>query len=110
MQVEFATFDGLVVRAIGAKRGEEDWVTFTARVDADQVGQILSAREPRKRPSPVPRRRTGAEPNAAICCGERAGRGPPTRRRGADPAAEAERINKRVAGWRYKIAGSSTTK
>lgn len=34
--VEFRTFDGLVVRAEGMKRGEDSWMTFSASVDATQ--------------------------------------------------------------------------
>jgi hypothetical protein len=35
--VEFRTFDGLVVRAEGEKRGDASWVGFTASVDAAQA-------------------------------------------------------------------------
>jgi hypothetical protein len=72
--VEFRTFDGLVVRAEGWKVGEDSWLTFTADVDTTQAA-----------PTPATE---GAAPAS-----------PP-----ADPAAEAERINARVGGWRYRVA------
>ncbi len=102
VQVEFATFDGLVVKAIGTSRGEEDWVTFEARVDADQAARFSApaAAQPEAGAAPAP----GAEPNAASAAASAPAPAANTATH-ADPAAEAERINKRVAGWRYKIAG-----
>lgn len=77
--VEFRTFDGLVVRAEGVQRGEDHWVTFSASAD---TAAAAAPAEPAAAPA------AGAAPAAA-----------PT-----DQAAEAQRINARVGGWRYKIA------
>jgi hypothetical protein len=41
--VEFRTFDGLVVRAEGEKRGDASWVGFTASVDAAQAAAAPDA-------------------------------------------------------------------
>jgi hypothetical protein len=76
VQVEFRTFDGLVVRATGGKRGDDAWLTFTASVDAEQAAQ--AAAKPATQPE------GGAAPS--------------------DSTAEAQRINARVSGWRYKLA------
>jgi Domain of unknown function (DUF4340) len=86
--VEFRTFDGLVVRAEGTKRGDEHWLTFEASVDPETPPPA----------SPPAAESTGstepAEPAPAADATQ-----PP-----ADPKAEAERINARVGGWRYRIA------
>ena len=52
VQVEFRTFDGLIVRAIGAKRGDDAWVSFTASVDADLVAQNQGAAKAAQTPAP----------------------------------------------------------
>lgn len=57
--VEYRTFDGLVVRITGTETGDESWISLAASAD-----------------------------EAA-----------------ADATAEAARINAKVGGWRYKIAG-----
>ncbi len=105
VQVEFKTFDGLVVKAVGTSRGEEDWVTFEASVDADQAARFAAptAAQPEGGAAPA----AGAEPNAAVAAADAASAAPAAGNGAthADPAAEAEQINKRVAGWRYKIAG-----
>jgi hypothetical protein len=44
--VEFRTFDGLVVRAEGEKRGDTSWVGFTASVDAAQTVRPDGAPDP----------------------------------------------------------------
>jgi hypothetical protein len=77
--VEYRTFDGLVVRVTGVKRDDGSWVSFEASVDAEQVA-------------------AAAAPPAA----DGAPATPPAT---PDPAVEAERINAKVGGWRYKIAG-----
>ena len=41
--VEFRTFDGLVVRAEGEKRGDASWVGFTASVDTAQAAPPAGA-------------------------------------------------------------------
>jgi hypothetical protein len=90
--VEYRTFDGLVVRVTGVKRNDESWVSFEASVDAEQAAAAAAA--PAAAASEA-----GAAPAAP---------GAPATAPAAttpDPAAEAERINAKVGGWRYKIAG-----
>jgi len=94
--VEYRTFDGLVVRVTGVKRNDESWVSFEASVDAEQAAQAAGAAAAQAAPA--------AEPGAAAPEG-----GAPAAEAPAattpDPAAEAARINAKVGGWRYKIAG-----
>lgn len=87
--VEYRTFDGLVVRVTGVKRNDESWVSFEASVDAEQAAAAAAA-------APAPEA-------AAAPAAEGAAAAPPATT--PDPAAEAERINAKVGGWRYKIAG-----
>jgi Domain of unknown function (DUF4340) len=84
--VEFRTFDGLVVRAEGEKRGDASWVGFSASVDAAQAARAAAA-------TPAP---------AAEGAGSAANESKPAA--APDPAAEAARINAKVGPWRYKIA------
>jgi hypothetical protein len=89
--VEFHTFDGLVVRAEGEKRGDASWVSFAASVDPAQVTRAAAAATPAP-----PAQGAGApadEPKPVT---------PPPA--APDPAAEAARINDKVGPWRYKIA------
>jgi hypothetical protein len=84
--VEFRTFDGLVIKAQGIKRGDESWVSLEASVDAAQAASAAAAA-----PAAAPQAEAApaaAEPAATP----------------ADPAAEAARINAKVGGWRYRIA------
>jgi cell division septation protein DedD len=87
--VEYRTFDGLVVRITGVKRNDESWVSFEASVDAEQAAQA-AAPPPAEPAAPAA---DGAAPAAAPAAAT------------PDPAAEAESINAKVGGWRYKIAG-----
>lgn len=84
--VEYRTFDGLVVRILGFERNDESWISLEASVDA---AQVAAATPP---PAAAPAAE-GAAPAAAPA--------PATE----DPTAEAARINAKVGGWRYKIAG-----
>ena len=86
--VEYRTFDGLVVRVTGVKRNDESWVSFEASVDAEQAAQAAPAAEP-----------GAAAPEGGAPAAEAPAATTP------DPAAEAARINAKVGGWRYKIAG-----
>ena len=92
--VEYRTFDGLVVRVTGVKRNDESWVSFEASVDAEQAAQAAAA------PPAVP----AGEPGAAAPEGGAPAADAPAATT-PDPAAEAARINAKVGGWRYKIAG-----
>jgi hypothetical protein len=85
--VEFRTFDGLVVRALGVERGDESWVSFEASVDAEQAASAAAA-APAAPPAAADAPTSAAAPATAA----------------ADPAAEAARINAKVGGWRYRIA------
>jgi hypothetical protein len=77
--VEFRTFDGLVLRVTGVKRGDDDWITLEASVDASQAAAAAP-------PAPAEGAAASATP-------------------ASDPDAEAQRINAKVGGWSYKIAG-----
>ena len=88
--VEFRTFDGLVVTARGAERGDQAWVRFEANFSAEQAAQFA----------------------AVAVVGDDVGDGAASddsdgndEGQAADVSAEAARINQRVAGWRYRIAG-----
>lgn len=105
VQVEFRTFDGLIVRVVGAKRGDDAWVSFTASVDADQVAQSQAAAKASKPPA-------AGEADAAKADAVKSADSPAAGDPGAakpadtpaDPTAEAQRINARVMAWRYKLA------
>lgn len=88
VQVEFRTFDGLVINMTGTERGEEAWVSFVASFDPDQAARFAA---------PAPADQEGATDESAP--------EPAAEATSADSAAEAERINARVGAWRYKIAG-----
>jgi hypothetical protein len=115
VHVEFKTFDGLVVRATGTQRGDEKWLTFEAGVDPEQAAKFAP-------PPPAQQTAAQASDGQATPAAEGAGANAPdatppaanapaaTSTPGApasttqpDPAAEAQRINERVSGWRYKI-------
>jgi hypothetical protein len=83
-QVELKTFDGLVVKISGVERDNEAWITLEASAD--------SAVAPATPPPAAAPAADGAAPAATPAAA-------------ADPSAEAARINARVGGWRYKIAG-----
>lgn len=85
--VEFHTFDGLVVRAEGDKRGDASWVGFTASVDTAQAARAAAATAPAPPAEGAAAPADTSKPAAA-----------------PDPAAEAARINAKVGPWRYKIA------
>jgi hypothetical protein len=97
--VEFRTFDGLVVRAVGVERDDQSWVTFEASYDAEQAASFAAQPAEGTAPAegdaaPVADAAEAAPIDAAEAPAVTAG----------DAAAEAERINSRVGGWRYRIA------
>jgi hypothetical protein len=123
--VEFKTFDGLVVRATGAQRGDDKWLTFEASVDAEQAAKFPAPAAPGSDAAAAPAGNDGEQPAAASGSSEAApaadaaapaadaaapaasaaaAGGEQQPAAGPDPAAEAQRINERVGGWRYKIA------
>jgi hypothetical protein len=79
---ELSTFDGLVVTMTGTMIGDEAWVTFAAS----------AAPQPAVETVPAEAQVEAEAQDAAASAAE-----PP------DPAAEAEAINARVGGWRYRI-------
>jgi hypothetical protein len=87
--VEFRTFDGLVVRATGSERDDESWVSFEASFDPE--GAVTAPADAADGGDDEAGEAVGGVPNADD----------PAE---VDPAAEAERINTRVRGWRYRIA------
>lgn len=87
VRVEFRTFDGLVVSAVGYERDGEAWVEFSASVDTQEAGAAAESTDDNQE---------GAEPEA----GERTAAAETEN----DPDEEAAAINERVAGWRYRIA------
>ena len=106
VQVEFRTFDGLIVRAVGAKRGDDAWVSFTASVDAEQVAQNQAAA---KAAAPAaPGGADATKPDSGKPGDSRSapdgGAAKPAEAAAADPTAEAQRINAHVMAWRYKLA------
>ncbi len=105
VQVEYRTFDGLIVRVIGAKRGDDAWVSFAASVDADQVAQNQAAASQQAH-RPPPTRPTPKKPDADKSGGGAgaADAAKPAEPAAADPTAEAQRINAHVMAWRYKLA------
>jgi Domain of unknown function (DUF4340) len=96
--VEFRTFDGLVVRVQGEKRGDAAWIGLMASVDAEKAAAAAAAATPTNAAAPATPAKEGDtapadEPKPATPAT------PPP-----DPAAEAARINAKVGPWRYKIA------
>jgi Domain of unknown function (DUF4340) len=81
---EFRTFDGLFVTVqANAADGEDPWLTFTARFDAEQALSFAT--------EPVDDESLTDTPDA-------------TPSNEADAIAEADAINARLAGWRFRIA------
>ncbi|HUL81805.1 MAG TPA: DUF4340 domain-containing protein [Gammaproteobacteria bacterium] len=104
--VEYRTFDGLVVRLTGAKRGDDAWVSVVASVDAEAAAQAQAAAKPSQpaagADAPQPAGAAGAD--AAKAPAEGAAAKPADAAAQPDPTAEAQRINARVSPWRYKLA------
>jgi hypothetical protein len=85
VKVEFRTFDGLVVNVTGVERADQAWITLEARSEATA--------------STTPAEDADATEDAEGAAASEAAE------QVEAPAVEAERINRRVAGWRYRIAG-----
>lgn len=83
---EFRTFDGLVITVTARAEADEDpWLGFAARYDAEQALEF--ATEPVDDVAGAPDAQADASDTAAE----------------ADVIEEAEAINARLAGWRYRI-------
>jgi hypothetical protein len=106
VQVEFRTFDGLIVRVVGAKRGDDAWVSFSASVDAEQVAQNQAAAKAAQPAAPASgaAKTDDAAKSAENAAAADAGAVKPADAATADPTGEAQRINARVMAWRYKLA------
>jgi len=111
IQVEYRTFDGLVVRVTGAKRGDDAWIAVVASVDAEQAAQAQAAAKAAQAPaSGAPAPGDAAQPgdaaptDASKAPGAGAAAKPADAAAQPDPTAEAQRINARVSAWRYKLA------
>ena len=94
VQVEYRTFDGLVLDIAGTKQDDDAWITVAAHFDADQAARFAAAGDSKPADPNLPPEANppAAEPGAAA------------QTNAADRTAEANEINKRTAGWRYKIA------
>ena len=98
VHVEFRTFDGLVLDVTGTKQDDNAWITVAARFDADQAARFAPAAA-----APAPAADPNLPPEANPPAAEPAAGTVPAAN-AAERAAEVEQINKRTAGWRYKIA------
>lgn len=85
VNVEYRTFDGLVVEIEGIEQDDEHWIRLTARAETDEAAD-------------------GDEDAAGDAGGDEAGQAADADTGGSEAAAEAARINARVGGWRYRIA------
>lgn len=98
--VEYRTFDGLVVRVTGTESDDESWITLEASVAAAQAAAATDGAQPGAAEE--------AEDAADSAAGDAAGGAEAAATEeapAADPNAEAARINAKVGGWRYNIAG-----
>ncbi|HEX5420409.1 MAG TPA: DUF4340 domain-containing protein [Gammaproteobacteria bacterium] len=92
----YRTFDGLVVTVKGTKKDDAAWVELAASVDTDQVAAGDGSASSAKDSSASSAKDThGADTDAA------ASKTAPAK---LDPHAQADAINARVHGWRYRIA------
>ena len=84
---EFLTFDGLAITAESLEREDEAWVAFRVEYRA-----------------PAEPRAEEPEPESATEQGTEAGDEAAGEDDGVDVAAEAQELDQRLAGWRYRIA------
>ncbi|HEX6997587.1 MAG TPA: DUF4340 domain-containing protein [Gammaproteobacteria bacterium] len=126
IEVEYRTFDGLVVRARGFERDDEAWMTFEASVDPEQAARFApedaggeaadeassgetegDAAEKASPAGDTAAAADGAGDASATDAAAAAGEGEDAAAKAPDTSAveaEAAAINERVAGWRYRIA------
>ena len=95
---EFTTFDGLIVRAEGLRIDDEGWLAFAARPDTElgDASETTAAPETDDRDAADDAGAQGTPDDAAAQPEDTSGDA-------VDVATEAEQINDRVAGWRYRI-------
>ncbi|HEY8520348.1 MAG TPA: DUF4340 domain-containing protein [Gammaproteobacteria bacterium] len=116
IEVEWRTFDGLVVRARGFERDDQSWMTFEASVDPEQAARFAPAEtdgDDETATDSGESASTDGDAGAAAATdgGEDAsdaaaadGQGTTETVDTSAVEAEAAEINERVAGWRYRIA------
>lgn len=97
--VEYRTFDGLVVRVTGTENDDASWITLEASVDAASTAAPAAAGS-----EDTAAAADEADDAAAADGAEADAAQADAAETPADPGAEAERINAKVGGWRYKIA------
>ena len=104
--VEYRTFDGLVVRVTGTETDDGSWIMVEASADATPAADASPAdgAEPANGAGEADAGEAGDAGDGAEG-GDGAGAAPASAAPAADPSAEAARINDKVRGWRYKIAG-----
>jgi hypothetical protein len=99
VRVEYRTFDGLVVTVRGSEQGDESWLTFEASFSPD-AAQPTTATPGSSAANPAA---DSDEAEADAAPGGSSAT--PASAEPVDVAAETQRINQRVGGWRYRIAG-----
>jgi hypothetical protein len=111
----YRTFDGLVVAVKGFEKGDDRWIELEASVDEAQAKQAAQ-KEPPKQKEAGAAAEAGAPPAPASGADEAAAAetkpaadateasAKSETSDASDPAAEAEKINARVHGWRYQVA------
>lgn len=97
----FRTFDGLVVTVRGAEEGDEPWIEVEASVEASLADSLSTGAQ--QAADAKPAEAASSDPDAAAAADDTGadGKGDAA---GPDPQAEADAINARVHGWRYRIA------
>ncbi len=98
VQVEFKTFDGLVVDVRGFKQDDKNWIALTASFDADQAQRFP---QPAAASDPEGKASDGKPASAETGDSSSTDTGKPA---SPDVAAETQGINARVGKWRYQIA------
>lgn len=106
--VEYRTFDGLVVRVTGTDSDDASWISLEASVDPEAAAASAagdSAGAEGSADAASAENADGADGAAGAEAGADDGAAAATDEARPDPSAEAARINAKVGGWRYKIAG-----
>jgi hypothetical protein len=119
----YRTFDGLVLTVKGTKKDDAAWIELAASVDSDYLDAAKSGAssakdadaakaQPVKAAATAPDKaaandsKVGSADAAASGSGDASGAGDSSSKKAAkpDPQAQADAINARVHGWRYRIA------
>jgi hypothetical protein len=97
--VEFRAFDGLVVDGTGFERDGESWVAFEASFDPELAARFATETENENENEPADAAAAEVDGDSGSAASQ-----PSTEASSEEVRAEAERINRRVMGWRYRIA------